>query len=139
MKSDTQTVVLDTSRDQLFDFLASPENLPKWAVKFCHSIRKKERDWWLVTGCLGEVPVRYESDRRTGVIDFHIATPHGKAVVPSRVVPAGRGAAYVFTQFQAEWMPDPAFLEQVESLKEELLVLKGLLETKERSPAGKKA
>jgi len=125
---DTQTIVIQTTPDQLFDFLAMPENLPKWAVRFCHSIRPMDKGWWVVKGCMGEIPVRYASDRRSRIIDYHVRTPGGEAVIPTRVVPAGARAAYIFTQFQPEGMPDGAFQEQVDSLKDELKVLKSLVE-----------
>jgi hypothetical protein len=117
MKSDTQTLVVDASPRGLFEFLAAPENLPKWAVKFCHSIRPQDKEWWCVQGCLGEIPMRYVVDRDSGVIDYHVSTPAGEAVIPTRVVPVGAGAAYIFTQFQPPDMPDEAFRGQVQSLK----------------------
>ena len=39
LRSDTQAVSIDGHAEQVFDFLADPTNLPKWAVGFCHSIR----------------------------------------------------------------------------------------------------
>ena len=129
MKTDTQTLVVQASPKDLFEFLAAPENLPKWAVKFCHAIRRRDERWWLVEGCMGELPVRYVSDPASGIIDSHLSTPDGEAVVPTRVVPVGKGAAYVFTQFQSPGMPDQVFQGQVESLKEELRVLEGLFES----------
>lgn len=130
MKSDTQTLVVDASPKDLFEFLSLPENLPKWAVKFCHSIDRKDKDWWRVQGCMGEIPLRYAVDRASGVIDYHVSTPDGEAVIPTRVVPLGAGAAYVFTQFQLPGLPDDAFQGQVESLKEELQILKRLVESR---------
>jgi hypothetical protein len=46
MKSDTQILVVDASQKDLFSFLAVPENLPKWAVKFCHTFRPRNEEWW---------------------------------------------------------------------------------------------
>ena len=133
MKSDTQTSVIEVSPKGLFEFLAAPENLPKWAVKFCHTIRPKDKKWWSVQGCMGEIPIRYEADRNSGVIDYHVSTPNGEVVIPTRVVPVGTGAAYIFTQFQPPDMPDETFRGQVESLKEELRILKRLMELGQRS------
>src|SRR5205823_4635688 len=49
----------------------------------------------------------------------------------------GDGAAYVFTQFQTPGMPDDVFTGQVHALREELLILKALLEgrTVEAAPS----
>ena len=113
----------------LFEFLAVPENLPKWAIKFCHTIRPRDKGWWTVQGCMGEIPLRYVVDRDSGVIDYHVFTPAGEAVIPTRVVPVGTRAAYIFTQFQPPDMPDDAFRGQVQSLKDELQILKRLMES----------
>jgi hypothetical protein len=131
MRSDTQTLIVDTPKEVLFDFLATPENLPKWAVKFCHAIRPRDKTSWWVQGCMGEIPIRFSTDPVSGVIDYHMPAPTGEGVIPSRVVPVGNRSAYVFTQFQPPGMADDAFQEQVEALKEELQVLKRLMESKD--------
>jgi hypothetical protein len=129
MRVDTQTLVVDVPKETLFEFLANPENLPRWAVKFCHTIRPKDKATWWVRGCLGEIPIRYSTDSRSGVIDYHVAGPAGEGVIPTRVVPVGPRSAYVFTQAQPPGMTDESFHEQVENLKEELKVLKELMES----------
>jgi len=66
-----------------------------------------------------------------GVIDFHLSPAPGiEALAASRVVPNGDGTEYVFTQFQMLGMPDDAFTRQVHALREELAVLKALLEAR---------
>ncbi|MBI3857995.1 MAG: hypothetical protein HY293_20135 [Planctomycetes bacterium] len=134
MNSDSQTLVVNAPPGELFEFLAAPENLPKWAVKFCHSIHPRDRGGWCVQGCMGEVLLRYAVDRASGVIDYHVATPGGEALIPTRVIPLGAGAAYLFTQFQPPGLPDEAFREQVASLKEEFRILKRLMESGRRNP-----
>ncbi|MBL8607619.1 MAG: hypothetical protein JNL38_09875 [Myxococcales bacterium] len=54
--------------------------------------------------------------------------PGVEAVAASRVVPAGDGVEYVFTQLQAPGMPDDVFAKNVRALEHELAVLKALLE-----------
>ncbi len=126
-RSSTRGVTIESSPAEVFDFLADPENLPKWAVGFCRSIRR-EGERWLVLTSQGEVPIRIVADREWGVIDFHFAPAPGvEAAAYSRIVPNGDGAEYVFTQFQTDGMPDHVFEGQVRALAEELLVLRGLL------------
>lgn len=129
-RSDTQTAPLSTTPDQAFDFIANPENLPRWAVGFCQSIQRDNvnADRWTVTTPHGEVGLRYVTDRATGVIDFHLSQPSGATgVAYSRVLPNGEGAEYLFTQMQTPEMPDAVFDAQVEALREELIVLQALL------------
>src|SRR3989475_765623 len=105
-----------------------PENLPHWARAFCQAIRP-DGDAWLVSSPQREVRVRYRTDEALGVIDFHLSPAPGiEALAASRVLPNGDGAAYVFTQFQTPGMPEDVFTDQVHALREELLILKALLE-----------
>jgi uncharacterized membrane protein len=127
LRSDTQAVSIDGPVEQVFDFLADPANLPKWAVGFCHSIRR-DGDHWMVTTAGGEVSIRYVTDRELGVVDFYISPAPGiEAAAFSRVLPRGGGAEYVFTQFQAPGMPDEVFTGQVHALLEELRILQSLI------------
>jgi hypothetical protein len=129
-RSDTQTARFAAPPDQAFDFIADPENLPRWAVGFCQSIRRDTAsdDRWVVTTAHGEVALRYVVDRARGIIDFHLSPAPGvETVAYSRVVPNGGGTEYIFTQVQTPGMPDEQFDAQVEALREELVVLQALL------------
>ena len=127
MRSHTEQITIDVGHRHLFEFLADPANLPKWAVGFCRGIRR-ETETWIAQTPQGEVAIRYVCDPGLGVIDFHISpAPEVEVVAFSRVVPNGTGADYIFTQFQAPGMPDEAFAGQVRALKEELVVLRALM------------
>jgi uncharacterized membrane protein len=133
--SNTQAVTIDASADELFDFLADPENLPRWAVGFCRSIRR-DTDRWVVATAQGEVAIRYVTDRALGVIDFLLSPAPGvEAAAFSRVIPNGGGAEYVFTQFQAPGVPDEVFAGQVAALTEELHILQRLVRARAACPA----
>lgn len=127
MKSSTEHVTISVDHRRLFEFLADPSNLPKWAVGFCRAIRR-EGDRWFAQTSQGEVAVRYVTQPDLGVIDFHIS-PRSETEVTafSRVLPHDDGAEYVFTQFQAPGMPDDVFQAQVRALKEELVVLRAIM------------
>jgi hypothetical protein len=137
MQSDTQSVTLPASHTEVFDFLASPENLPQWAVGFCRSIRR-DQDRWLVDTGHGEVPMRYITDATLGVIDFHFSpTPEIDTVARSRVIPNGDGAEYLFTQFQTPGMSDEVFEAQRSTLADELEVLRRLFKARVSCPTGR--
>ncbi len=129
-RTDTRTVTLAASPHDVFEFVANPENLPRWAVGFCHSIRRDDGsdDRWVVTTGNGDIGVRYVTDRALGVVDFHLSPAPGvETVAYSRVVPNADGAEYIFTQLQAPGMPDDVFEAQVDALREELIVLQALV------------
>jgi len=135
MRSDTQSVTIEAHAGHVFEFLADPENLPRWAVGFCRSIRR-DGERWIAQTTQGDVGIRYITDRTLGVIDFCISPAPGvEGVAHSRVVPNGAGAEYVFTQFQAPGMPDHVFEANVAALKEELVVLKALMRARAVCPA----
>jgi hypothetical protein len=135
MRSDTQSITLDVRAARAFEFLADPENLPRWAVGFARSIRRDNASW-IVTTAAGEMVIRYETDAERGIVDFHFtAAPGLEAVAYSRVLPNGDGAEYVFTQFQPPGMPDAMFEGQVRALSEEFVVLRSLLRARSVCPA----
>lgn len=128
MKAHTETVTIETSPKKVFNFLERPENMPKWAVKFCQGIRRDGQKWMIQTP-YGEMSVRYMTDAETGVIDFYTSPAPGvEGYVASRVISNGQGAEYVFTFFQSPDLSDEIFAGQVEALKHEFGVLKNLME-----------
>jgi hypothetical protein len=123
MRADTQATNIAASENDVFQFLASPENLPRWAVGFARGIHRED-DIWIVETAQGELPIRLVSDAARGTIDFHMTVAPGvEAVAYSWVVPNGSGAEYVFTQFQGQGMPDEIFAAQCAALGEELALL----------------
>lgn len=138
LRAETRSISLEAPAGHVFDFVANPENLPRWAVGFCRAIRRGDErpDRWIATTAHGDVPIRYVTDATLGVIDFHFSpAPNVQAVACSRVVANGDGAEYVFTQFQSPGMPDAVFEAQVEALVEELQVLRGVIRARGACPA----
>lgn len=90
---------------------------------------RHEGDRWIVSTGSGEMGLRIVADRRLGVVDFLMSPAPGvEALAASRVLPAGAGAEYVFTQFRAPGTPDEMFVKNVQAVVHELTVLKALLE-----------
>lgn len=136
MRSDTQSINLDGRTADIFAFLANPENLPRWAVGFCHAIRRDGETRWIVETGACEIPVRYVTNAECGTIDFHMEpTPGAEFVAYSRLLSNGEGAEYVFTQFQGPGVSDEVFDHQVMALKEELRVLQSICRARAACPA----
>jgi hypothetical protein len=120
MRSATVTTVLDAPREDVFDFLADVENLPRWATEFARELRREGEDYKVVNG-LGEFFFTIRADRESGVIDmFAGPTKDEMALFPTRAMslPDGR-TAYTFTMFQGPGMPDALFEAQHASLQRE--------------------
>ncbi|HKA84972.1 MAG TPA: hypothetical protein VKD21_13965 [Acidimicrobiales bacterium] len=129
MRSNTQTISIDSPVDRAFAFVAEPDNLPRWAIGFAKEVKQGGDLGYVVTTGQGEVALGVATDAHLGVVDFHMTDPSGaEAVAHSRVLPRGDGAEYVFTQFQAPGMADAVFDGQVAALAHELVALKALLE-----------
>jgi hypothetical protein len=120
MRSATVTTVLPARQDEVFEFLADVENLPRWATEFARELRREGEDYKVVNG-LGEFFFTIRADRRSGVIDMFAGPSKDEmALFPSRAVPLRDGrTAYSFTMFQAPGMPDELFEAQHASLLRE--------------------
>ncbi len=128
MNAHTQTITIAAPPKAVFDFVANPENLPKWAVVFCRGLRR-EGSRWIVTTPEGHMAIRYESDAKSGMIDMYVTVSPGvDSPAFSRVLANGDGSEYVFTFFQPPGLSDEDFRSQTEALKKELGVLRRLLE-----------
>jgi hypothetical protein len=128
MKADTQSISIDAEPAKVVQFLANPENLPRWAVGFAKAVRSEAGRWFVRTGA-GEVGLRIATVESQGVVDFWISPAPGiEALAASRVIPRGDRSEYTFTQFQMPGMPDDVFRQSVKALEHELTVLKAVLE-----------
>lgn len=128
MRSDTQSVTIAATPEEVVDFVADPVNLPKWAIGFAQKVRN-ENDSWIVTTPQGDVTVQIDADRDRGIVDYVMSPAPGvELTAHSRALPNEDGAEYVFTQFQAPGMPDEVYEGQIEALGQEFDVLKSLVE-----------
>ena len=124
MKSKTETIIVNASRDVVFSYLASIENLPEWATEFCQKLEKRSGDYY-VHSCdpsMGWLLFKIKSDAHTGVIDmFTGPTEDRLGIFPVRVLGLKDGStAVTFTMFQPADVSDEKFEAQNESLKREL-------------------
>lgn len=120
MNAHTVTAVLDAPKAAVFRYLASVDNLPRWANEFARELKYEDGKAKVVNG-LGEFYFKIAADEQTGVIDMYAGpTEDELALFPTRVVPLPDGrSAYTFSMFQAPGMPDDLFESQYQSLLRE--------------------
>ncbi|MGQ0605423.1 MAG: hypothetical protein ACT4OD_00505 [Candidatus Nitrosotenuis sp.] len=70
MKSVTESCVVSKPKDVVFDFLSNFENMPKWSTRFVKKTLIIDGKKKAITP-LGEVFVRIDSDRKSGIIDIY--------------------------------------------------------------------
>jgi len=101
MNSVTESCVVESPKTKVFNFLSNIENLPKWSTQFIQKVMPVDGKYKALTP-IGEVFLRYESDRNTGVIDIY-AGPTEKQMTCAflRVVSFSENSSGVtFTFFQ---------------------------------------
>lgn len=113
---------------RVYDFVADPENLPKWAGGLSSSIRKSG-EVWLADSPMGAVKVRFAPKNEFGVVDHDVELPDGALVHnPLRVLPNGEGSEVVFTLFQRTGVTSEEFERDAGLVRKDLEKLKSLLE-----------
>ena len=101
MNSVTETCVVPVSKDKVFKFLSSIENLPKWSTQFVKEISIVDGKYKAVTP-IGEVFIRFETNPTAGLIDIY-AGPTEQHMTPAylRIIPFSENSAGImFTFFQ---------------------------------------
>lgn len=116
----TVTAVLDAPKEEVFTYLASIENLPKWATEFARELKDEDGEAKVVND-LGEFYFRIVADADTGVIDMYAGpTVEELALFPARVISLSAGrSAFSFTMFKQPGTPDELFESQYDSLRRE--------------------
>lgn len=126
-----ESVQIKSALDNAFDYIAAPENLPKWTHAF-----KSVRDGTAVMATptdTVEVGVKVNSSKEQGTIDWRMKFPDGsEALACSRLVEQLRDACVYSFILLAPPVPlaqlDGTLDEQVKILNEELKRLKQILE-----------
>ena len=112
----------------VYAFIASGENIPRWAKGLATTARRVG-DEWQVDGPLGTATVRFAPSNELGVADHDVTLETGATVHnPIRVVPNGTGSTVVFTLLRLPDMSDEKFEEDADAVAADLEGLKALLE-----------
>lgn len=126
--SRTLSVTINRSAQEVYDFAAIPENLPKWASGLGTSFKKTAGEWVAETG-EGPVKIRFSEHNIYGVLDHWVSpAPDFEIYIPMRVVPNGSGCELLFTLFHLPGMSDAQFAADAEWVMRDLLSLKTILE-----------
>ena len=115
--------------DEVYAFLAEPENFPKWASGLGRSFRHVEGMEWLVETPMGPLKVRFSEHNPFGILDHTVIPEDGGAMHnPMRVVANGDGSEVVFSLFQRPGMSHEEFARDADWVSRDLQALKAQLE-----------
>jgi hypothetical protein len=112
-----------------YDFIVTPENLPRWASGLGEGSRNADGSWTSVME-IGEVTVTFAPKNDLGVCDHDVTLPNGTTFHnPMRVTPNGTDRCDVsFTLMRQPGVDDAAFEKDAATIVKDLETLKNILE-----------
>jgi hypothetical protein len=123
-------VSIERPPSEVYEFVASPENLPLWAEGLSGSIRNVAGEW-IADSPMGKVRIRFVARNALGVLDHDVTLESGATFHnPMRVVANGAGAEVVFTLFRRPEVSDEELAADVAAVERDLSALKRLLEAR---------
>jgi len=118
------------SSDEVYAFIANPENLPRWASGLSGSIQRVGSDW-IAESPMGKIRIKFADRNSFGVVDHDVTLSSGMVVYnPMRVLKNNEGSEVVFTLFRQPQMSDEQFAQDAAWIKKDLATLKSILEEK---------
>ncbi len=127
-ESRTLNIIIACPPRKVYEFVSSPENLPRWAAGLGKSVRKSDSGWIADTP-QGPAKIRFAEENDLGVLDHYVTTAQGVEIyVPMRVVPNSSGSEVIFTLFKTPEMSDKQFAEDASMVERDLGTLKSVLE-----------
>jgi hypothetical protein len=124
------SVSIQRSAAEAYEFLALPENFPRWASGLGASLRRAGADWIAETA-EGPATVRFTERNSRGVLDHSVTLPRGGSVyVPLRVIESGNGCELVLTLFRLPGMSEEKFVADAAWVMRDLQAAKRILEGK---------
>lgn len=122
------SVSIRRSHNDVYAFVSSGENVPRWASGLGSSVRR-ENDDWIAEGPLGKVRVRFTPRNNLGVADHDVTLETGVTVHnPIRVVPNASGSTVVFTLLRLPGVSREQFEQDAKTVQSDLDRLKTILE-----------
>ncbi len=113
----------------VYNFMANPENLPKWAEGLSRSTVTKVNDEWIADSPMGKVKIRFVEFNEFGILDHDVTLPSGEINHnPLRVVKNGNGSEVIFTIFHLPQISNADFNDDIKLVEQDLKKLKTILE-----------
>ena len=126
----SRTISVSIKRDPkvVYEFVLNLENFPRWARSTFQSIKQLNGNWVAET-TQGSVTIDLTERNNFGILDHFVKLSSGAVIfVPMRVIKNGEGSEVIFTLFQTAYVPDDKFAEDAKSVKQDLNILKNLVE-----------
>lgn len=129
LESHTLSMRIERPWQTVYQFLAAPENFPRWASGLGQSFKRVKGEW-TAQGPEGPISIRFTRMNEFGIVDHYVTVAPGVEIyIPMRVIVNGRGSEVQFTLFHLAAMSDDKFAEDIAWVERDLLALKTLLES----------
>jgi uncharacterized protein YndB with AHSA1/START domain len=126
LKAQTRSIAIAAGTDTVFDLVADPAQLPRWAPGAARTARQ-DGDHWILENEGGESRIQLRASREHGTADFLSADDPRQGVF-SRVLPNGEGSEYQFTMLFPADLPEEAVAAQLTIIESELQTVRALCE-----------
>jgi hypothetical protein len=123
------SIAINKNVNEVYQFISTPENMPRWAAGLSQSQMVKSGDDWIAESPMGKVKVHFAEKNKFGVVDHDVTLPSGETNHnPLRVVRNGEGSEVIFTLYRLPKVTDADFDKDAAAVKKDLEKLKSLLE-----------
>ncbi|MCP8465319.1 SRPBCC family protein [Pseudomonas sp. ZM23] len=129
MPSRTLSVRIERRWSEAYEFLAAPENFPRWASGLCSAIEPLQDDLWLARTPQGALRVRFSPRNPFGVLDHDVLPDDAPAIhIPLRLIVNRDGCELQLTLLRQPEMDDATFERDAQWVMKDLQAIKTLLE-----------
>ena len=124
------TISIRRPLSEVYEFLADPMNITRWASVPDSRIEPLGGNDWSVELPSGRTVIRFSPRNPFGVLDYQIFQPGEEPTftIPVRVIRNGEGTDFHLVVFVREGMTEEQFRSEVEWTESDLQRLKTLLE-----------
>lgn len=129
MRSVHVSRVIAARPDEVYDFVANPDNLGAWASGLADGEVTREDDAVVADSPMGRVGVRFVPRNEHGILDHEVTLPSGERVTNHMRVQAHPDGSEVIFSLRQLGLTDEEFERDLELVEADLDQLKGLLES----------
>jgi hypothetical protein len=123
------SVSIGKNVNEVYQFISTPENMPRWAAGLSQAQLVKSGDDWIADSPMGKVKVHFAEKNKFGIVDHDVTLPSGEVSYnPLRVVKNGEGSEVIFTLYRRPNMSETAFENDANAVTKDLQKLKQILE-----------
>lgn len=129
MRSQTITVEIVTTPDDVMAYASDPRHLPDWAPGLALSVQAEDDGWRVKMRDGSSAMLWFTPPNADGILDHTVRLPNGAEVFNQmRVVASHMGSEVSFVLNQLEGMSDEQFEQDAEQIRADLERLRIILE-----------